>query len=198
MWSERCLLDDGSILQDGLKLWTRALFDELDQRFVQHLDEGEGDFFDKLRSQLSGGSAECRKLMAEILWILMLFQSNVGASKKRENVRLVWSWSGDELPEDHPLLTNAVLEGLGSAGTAYNTHRWREIAFLIAALRDFKRRDHTGRQSMLNDPWSFTEWLSSLPEARNRQLRHILPHLLFPDSFERISSENDKRARVGC
>ena len=192
-WSERCLIDDGSILQDELKLWTPALIDELDQRFVQNLDEGEGDFFDKLRAQLSEGSADCHKLMAEILWILMLFQSNVGASKKRENVQLVWSWSGDKLSEDNPLLADAVLEGLGSAGTAYNTHRWREIAFLIAALRDFKRRDHTKRQSMLNDPWSFTEWLSSLPEARNRQLRHILPHLLFPDSFERISSEKDKR-----
>ncbi|AWX93753.1 hypothetical protein DPM13_13820 [Paracoccus mutanolyticus] len=31
------------------------------------------------------------------------------------------------------------------------------------------------------------------PEARHRQLIHILPHLLFPDTFERISSEGDKR-----
>ncbi|SEN92335.1 5-methylcytosine-specific restriction enzyme B [Nitrosospira multiformis] len=46
---------------------------------------------------------------------------------------------------------------------------------------------------MVNDPWTFAEWLSSLPEARNRQLPHILPHLLFPDSFEHISSEKDKR-----
>ncbi|WP_258124304.1 hypothetical protein [Mesorhizobium onobrychidis] len=36
------------------------------------------------------------------------------------------------------------------------------------------------------------KWLSNFPEARNRQLRHILPHLLFPDLFERISSEKDK------
>ena len=192
-WSERCLLEDGSILQDELKLWIPTLIDELNQRFVQNLDEGEGSFFEKLHSQLAAGSPECRQLMAEVLWILMLFQSNVSTLKKRQNVQLVWSWSGAELSEDHPMLADAVLEGLGSAGTAYNTHRWREIAFLIAALRDFKHRDQAERQDMLNDPWSFTEWLSSLPEARNRQLRHILPHLLFPDSFEQISSENDKR-----
>ncbi|PTR17231.1 5-methylcytosine-specific restriction protein B [Nitrosospira sp. Nsp2] len=192
-WSERCLIDDDSILQDGLKLWIPALIEELDQRFVKNLDEGEGDFFEKLRAQLFEGSAECLKLMAEVLWILMLFQSNVSASKKRANVRLVWSWSGGELPEDHPMLSNAVLEGLGSAGTAYNTQRWREIAFLVAALLDFKHRDRAQRQNMVNDPWMFTEWLSTLPEARNRQLRHILPHLMFPDSFERISSANDKR-----
>ncbi|SEN92366.1 5-methylcytosine-specific restriction enzyme B [Nitrosospira multiformis] len=128
-WSERCLIDDESILQDGLNLWTPVLVDELDQRFVQNLHEGEGDFFGKLRTQLSRGSAECHKLMAEILWILMLFQSNVRTSKKRANIRLVWSWSGGDLPEDHPTLSDAVLEGLGSTGTAYNTHDGERLPF---------------------------------------------------------------------
>ena len=192
-WSKRCLLEDGSILMEELKLWTPALIDELDRRFVQNIDEGEGDFFEKLKSQLSAGSAECRQLMAECLWILMLFQSNVGAAKKRENVRLVWSWSGTQLSEDDPMLSDAVLGGLGSAGTAYNAQRWRELSFLLAALQDFKRRNQSERRSMLNDGWLFTEWLTSLPGARNRQLSHILPHLLFPDSFERISSEREKR-----
>ena len=36
------------------------------------------------------------------------------------------------------------------------------------------------------------EWLSGLHDARNRQLCHILPHLLFPDLFERISTVLDK------
>ena len=172
--------------------------DEVDQRFVQNPDEGTGNFFEKLRSQLEAGSPDCRQLMAEILWILMLFQTNVGVSKKRENVQLVWSWSGNELSEAHPMLSDAVLKGIGSAGTAYNTDRWREIVFLIVALRDFKRRNQTERQSLLNDPWSFTEWLSHFSEAHNRQLRHILPHLMFPDSFERISSGKDKRLIIAA
>jgi hypothetical protein len=69
-WSKRCLLEDGSILQDGLQLWIPALIDELDQRVVRNFDEGEGDFFEKLKSQLGAGSAECHQLMGEILWIL--------------------------------------------------------------------------------------------------------------------------------
>ena len=59
-WSERCLLEDGSILQDGLQLWIPALIDELNQRVVQNADEGKGDFFEKLESQLSAGSGELR------------------------------------------------------------------------------------------------------------------------------------------
>jgi 5-methylcytosine-specific restriction protein B len=192
-WSERCLVSDGSIFEDELQLWNETLFNELDQRFVQNLDLGEGYFFEKLQTQLSGGSAECRKLMAEILWILMLFQSNIGASKKSESVRQVWAWSGDNLSENHPMLTDAVLEGLGSPGVAYNTQRWREIVFFVTALRDFKSRDKAGRFSLLNNTSSFCEWLDNVPGARNRQFRHIFPHLLFPDDLERISTEKDKR-----
>lgn len=193
-WRDRCLLADGSVLSVAGALWTSQLLDELDQRFVKNLDEGEGDFLSKLRAQLSAGSSECRQLMAESLWLLLLFPSNVGAAKKRENAREVWSWSGDDLDQHHPLLDDKVLQGIGSAGTAYNTHRWRELVFLIGALRDFKRREAAEREEVLRDPWAFSGWLSGLPEARHRQLIHILPHLLFPDSFERISSEGDKRS----
>lgn len=193
-WRERCLEQDLSVLSEEKKLWTPEVLDELDRHFVQNLDMGEGDFFEKLKAQLSSGSPACRQLMAEHLWILMLFQSNIGAIKKRENIREVWSWSGEELPaDDNALLTDAVLGGLGSAGTAYNTQRWREVAFLVSTIRDYKKRPSEERDHIIADPWSFTEWLNGLPESRNRQLRHILPHLLFPGSFERISSEKDKR-----
>ena len=155
---------DGSVFTDGKSLWTTTLLDELDRWFVQNLDEGEGDFFDKLKAQLTSGSAACRQLMAEHLWILMLFQSNVGAAKKRDNVRQVWSWSGEDLAEDHPLLGNAVLEGIGSTGAAYNTQRWRELIFLIAGVRDYKRRGADERAKIVGDPWLFTEWLYAIPK----------------------------------
>ncbi len=192
-WKARCLKADGSSLSDDQNLWTSALLDELDQRFVMNPDVGGGDFLSKLKAQLSAGSHECRQLMAESFWLLMLFPSNIGAARKRKNVREIWSWSGKDLDEGHPQLDDAVFEGIGSAGTAYNTHRWRELAFLIGALRDLKRREAGDRRTILSDPWAFSGWLSSLPEARHRQLIHILPHLLFPDSFERISTEGDKR-----
>lgn len=191
-WRDRCLLADGSVLSDKA-LWTVALLDELDERFVKNLDAGEGDFLSKLEVQLSSGSPQCRQLMAESLWLLLLFPSNVGAARKRENVREVWSWSGDELDEHHPFLDDKVLAGIGSAGTAYNTHRWRELVFLIGAVRDFKRRENAQRHDILREPWAFSGWLSGLSESRHRQLLQILPHLLFPDNFERISSEGDKR-----
>ena len=192
-WRERSLAGEQSVLSEGKNLWTIELLDELDQRFVKNLDAGEGDFLSKLKAQLSEGSPGCRQLMAESLWLTLLFPSNIGAAKKRENVLEIWSWSGEDLKAAHPLLADGVLEGIGSAGTAYNTHRWRELVFLVGALRDFNTRNGSEREQIASDPWAFSGWLSGLPEARHRQLIHILPHLLFPDTFERISSEGDKR-----
>lgn len=193
LWSERSLTAKQSVFSEGKALWTKSLLDELDQRFVKNLDAGEGDFLSKLKGQLSEGTPECHQLMAEMLWVMLLFPSNVSAAKKRENVRTIWSWSDNDIKEDHPLLADKILEGIGSGGVAFNTYRWLEIGFLIAALRDFTQRDEADRRSLLDDPWLFSSWLGGLSDARKRQLTHILPHLLFPDTFERISSEGDKR-----
>ncbi len=192
-WSAACLADDGSILAQGERLWTPELLDELDRAFVQNYDEGEGNFLEKLQKQLTSASPTARKLMAEALWVLMLFQSNVTAERKRANVRSVWGWSGQELDANNPMLADAVLEGLGSAGTAYNTQRWRELAFLLTSVRAFKQKAIADRRALLDDASGFAGWLRSLPDSKNRQFRQICLHLLFPDQFERISSSADKR-----
>ena len=191
-WKTNCFETDGSMLADDKSLWTPTLLDELDHRFVKNLDEGEGDFWQKLQAQLLPGSPASKQLMAEQLWILMLFQSNISAATKRDRIRQVWAWSGEELPDELPHLSDVVLHGIGSAGTAYNAGRWRELVCLVAAVRDFKRRGADERAEIVIDPWSFADWLNGIPEARNRQLRHILAHLLYPDMFERISSEKEK------
>lgn len=191
-WAERCLLADGSVFAEGTALWTPGNLDELDGAFTQSLDEGEGTFFEKLQRQMMAPAPPGRKLMAEALWTLMLFQSNVTPETKRTNIRTAWSWSGDELDAGHPMLSDAVLRGLGSAGTAYNTQRWRELSFMLTAVRAFKGKPTEERRALLADPWNFAKWLQSLPNARNRQFRHICVHLLFPDHFERISSIADK------
>lgn len=191
-WGERCLRDDGSVLADDRDLWTIELFDELDQRFVQNTYAGKGNFLSTLNDQIGLGSPGCKQLAAECLWIMRLFPSNIGAARKRETVREVWQWSGETLGE-HPLLYDSVLDGLGSSGTAFLTLHWLELVFIITAMRDFKRRDSASREVIASDPWAFADWVNGMHGAESRQLPHILSHLLFPDTFERISSKGDKR-----
>lgn len=197
-WTEACLLQEGSALAPGKQLCTPAHLDELHRHFVQNLDEGEGNFLEKLQAQLRPSSPEAKQLMAELLWLMLLFPTNIGAASKRSTVRQVWSWSGVELPADHPLLSDETLEGLGSAGTAYLAHRWRELVFLINALRALRKSDRTQIDALLGDGWRFVTWLYGQPDGTNRQLSHILPHLFFPDLFERISSGRDKVEILGA
>lgn len=191
---QRSLLNQESLFSPGEALWTEANLDELDEKFVQNPDEGGANFLDKLRSQLAGATPASIRLMAELLWLLIIFPSNIGPAKKRETVTETWSWSGETLPSPDPYLLDEVLDGIGSAGTAFNTHRWRELVFLITSLRALRALSPDRQNEVLNNGQKFVEWLNGQEGANNRQLLNILPHLLFPDEFERISSRADKEA----
>lgn len=142
---------------------------------------------------MAAGAPESRKLMAELHWLLLAFPSDVGPETKAARIRDIWSWSGETLPEAVDALTPAVLGGIGHTGTAYNTHRWRELNFLIGWLRNFKARPRDERAALVADGAAFAACLDGIEGVAGRQLRHILPHLLFPDAYERISSLRHKR-----
>ncbi|MFK4511404.1 5-methylcytosine-specific restriction protein B [Bradyrhizobium daqingense] len=191
-WRDRCLVDDGSILATA-PVWTASLVAELDERFNNQPDMGAGKFQEKLKRQLAKASPLVSKLAAEMLWVMNLFPSNIGPAAKQAAVREAWSWSGDELPQDHPMLDRFLLSGLGSGGPGFLAHRWRELRFFINSTRAFKARDTDARRALVSDPIGYATWLDEVPDEGYRQLKHILPFLLFPDHFERISGAGDIR-----
>jgi len=192
-WKDDCLIGDWSILaQPREALWTYENLIQIEKAFIDAPDVGDDDFFVKLQKQLSSSGTQVTKLAAELFWVLNLFPSasSIKPSTKRDAISKIWSWCGDSLDIGYDMLSDAVLSGLGSVGTAFLTGRPRELAFLILVVKEIKARDVQGRTELLSDPWRFGEWLATRTE--NRQLRHVLPHLLFPDHFECISSMNHK------
>jgi hypothetical protein len=198
LWKRRCLLENGSLLLEGRLLWTEPLLDELNQHFVQNPDEGNDSFIEKLERQLKGTSPAACQLMAEMLWALMLFQCNMLPETKRQAVRAAWGWSGEQLAADNPLLSDAVLVGIGSPGTAFNTHRWRELTYFIKLTQAFKLEDRRTREALLSDPWEFSKWMEAIPREGYRQFRHILRYLCFPEHFEPSTNSSDKCAIVAA
>lgn len=189
-----CLVSDGSLLEPGRSIWTRENFAELQRTFVDNIHEGEGSFFEKLRVQLSGGTPAGYQLMAELIWVLYAFQRrDVSPLTKDQKVREVWSWSGELLPANVEALASEVLAGVGRAGQGFANNRWRELVLLIRAMQDLKDRSAEERRLIVSDSTKFAEWLDTHVASANRQLRHILPFLLFPDSYERISAGQHKR-----
>ena len=191
-WIERCLVEDASLLADVRGLWTMANADKVQLDFVERPDSGSDDFMTKLERQLSDTGAPSQQLMAEMMWALLLFPSNIGADVKRAHVARVWSWSGEPLQPTHAMLTDAVLCGIGSAGTAYNNLRWKELAYLIALVRSIKATAVDARRAVLSDYDRFMDWIDTVPRDGDRQFRHMLRYFAFPDRVERMSSNRDR------
>lgn len=196
-WKDQCIKSGGSLFSDA-NVWNIENIHELVEFFVNSPNEGSLDFIEKLNNQLAATRAGTKKLAAEILYVLFLCPSNTYAARKREVVRTVWNWSGEFLDEVHPLLSDAVLDGVGSGGTGFNTNRWREFRFAILFLEELFKLDQQTRSEMLEDGWKFAEWLEKISECDSRQFRHMLLFLLFPDQFERIFGGTDRTEIVSA
>jgi hypothetical protein len=183
-------LSEGSIFSAS-SLWTETNLRILEEHFSKNPIVGDQPFLDKFRQQLEPTSAQVKQLAAEILWLLLLFPSNIGGPKKRENITEVWSWSGANLGESHPMLV--LLDyGIGSAGQAFNQRRDLELAFAIRIAQNWKRTGQTSKPSLIEDPWEFGAWVDSFPDSSNRGFRHMILFLLFPDFYERTATARHK------
>jgi hypothetical protein len=191
-WITTCLIGDRSVFLEDSR-WMAALVDEVYKAFVEHPDFGEDDFMTKLKGQMKGCSPVAQQLMAEMLWALLLFPSNMKAGTKRQQVREIWGLSGQQLAANHPFLDDAVLIGVGSGGPGFNNYRPNELEFLIALARDLKLKTEADRRSVLTNYSAFVDWIGSVPQKGRRQFRHMLRFFAFPDHVERISSNNDRR-----
>jgi 5-methylcytosine-specific restriction enzyme B len=198
-WKQDCLLNDGSVfLGPNRSLWTLENFKYLDTYYSQNLDLGEGNFRSKLKAQLEPTPPEPKQLAAELLWVLYLIASEsfIGAKTKRYQIKQIWEWSGVPLPTDSPALGSVLAAGVANPGTAYHTHRWRELLFAITLFRDWKGLKPEERVRLLEDPWVFAEWLEGREHCEGRQFRHVILFFLFPDTFDRIASVTHKREIV--
>ena len=196
-WRRQALQSDGSVFSNT-PLWTQAYIEALVIHFVDNLHLGEGNFLEKLERQLESAEPEAKQLAAEMIWVMLLCPSNTHPPKKREQVEKIWNWSGMRLSLDSRWLSDTTLGGVGSAGTAYNTNRWRELVYMIRFGQAWKLLSADDRQRLLSNGWAFAEWLADIPESNTRQLRHMLLFLLFPDDFERIFGGTDRCSIVAA
>ena len=171
-WKEQCLLGGGSLFSD-MKLWTEDNIQALDKFYVQNLDEGEGTFFSKLEKQLAPAPPAAKQLAAEMFWFMYLIVAKKGmrAETKLFQIKKVWEWGGEPLPEDHWALGDILSAGISHPGTAYNTHRWREFLFFITMIGDWLKLNDDQKSEIVRQPWEFAKWLEAREYAPGRQLR---------------------------
>jgi 5-methylcytosine-specific restriction protein B len=191
-WRDAALLGAKSVFTQEA-IWTDENIAQFRKFYVENLDLGEGNFMTKFERQLQDAPPPVKKLPAEMHWLMLLCPSNIGVENKRETVLTIWDWSGNERPSRNPWLSEEILRGVGSAGTAFNTHRWRELVYFVEFLQAVRGLRSDEQQELLADGWNLAEWFQGVPDTDNRQLRHMILYLLFPDQFERIFGRQDRR-----
>jgi hypothetical protein len=192
-WIKTCLIEDRSVFSEK-SLWTAQLVDEVYHAFVEHPDFGADDFMTKLKGQMRSASPAAKQLSAEMLWALLLFPSNMKARSKRKQISEIWAMSGQQISDDHPVMLDKVLAGIGSGGPAYFIKHPDELKFLIELTRNLKQKGNTERRTIFGDYRAFVDWIGSVPQEGRRQFRHMLRFFAFPDRVERMSSNNDRRS----
>ena len=198
-WVDLGLRKDDSLFTPGKPIWTRELLGELHWRLLDQPDKGSGSFLDKLEVQLEGSPTEAYQLMGEVLYIhYLLLRPNEQA------VRRVLGWS--PRPVDIPpqlvegLQFLFINPGVGMALIPFH------VGTLIETVEQWTELEPGEVDRLLDDPWAFKDFLFSrqfsgrlLVDRQNTggMERHLLLHMVFPDTFER-SLQNDKNRIAGA
>ncbi|KWF98083.1 McrB family protein [Burkholderia cepacia] len=192
-WRDSALLGHGSVLTIQ-PIWTFSALNSLHEQFTRSSDSGNGTFLEKLENQLVSVDSSAKQLVAEMMWLLYLCPSSLTAAHKRRTIQTIWAWSNAPAPTDSRWLDDDVLAGVGSAGPGFNQNQRRELVFLINFVRRFRETSDDVQKTLMEDGWALDEWLREVPDWEARQFRHMLLFLLFPDDFERIFGQNDRKA----
>ena len=210
-WRDNCLLKDGSVFSNE-NLWTEK---NLNDKFLRNLvkeilktDQPDGNFMERLILQLENINAKSAmyKLLGESLWVMYLASSAMQPTTKKNQIKHLWNKSGTELP-DNEYLKDKYMEGHGRPGMGFAMYLWAELMDFVLFVREIKKLSADKRETYLKnsngvelsrqwDKWP-EQWRKNFPGesdllVENRQIRHMLLHLLFPDHFERVFSGTDK------
>jgi 5-methylcytosine-specific restriction protein B len=183
---EEALRSDGSIFTPGTAIWSAENIEDLYERFVGNPDESSDSFEDKFRRQLEGAPIETRLLAAELLYVYLLFPSNIRGNSKRRIVRNVLEGTSTTIPDD---LGQTLDYGIGSFGTSLANRPWH-LTMLLEFFREWKTMPDS--EEVLADPWKFKEIVFSVDDFKARIECEALLHLVHPDTFERIASQYQK------
>ena len=52
----------------------------------------EDSFWEKLKKQMQNASPAAKHLMAEMIWAMLAFPSNINTDTKRNSIREVWAY----------------------------------------------------------------------------------------------------------
>ena len=198
---DRALRDDDSLFTPGEQIWSSQWLGELRERFLeQPAVERESDFLPELERQLAGSPPEVYQVMAEALYVHYLIQS-MRPETKLGKIQRVLGWSPKPVSIPQPLITGLQAGFVNATAGFANKRISYQFGTLIESVEQWKELDSAERDQLLINPWVFKEFLftrrftSALlvnnPNTGGLE-RHLLLHIVYPDSFEAMLGTDKK------
>lgn len=190
-FKQAALVSDDSLFTPGRPIWSEPVLSDLYERFVNNPIETSDAFEVKFQRQLAGAPPDTIQLAGEVLFVYFLAARSIYADTKKALVNQVLSWSSEpvEIPRS---LEEPLSVGIAQVGTAFNTRRPNQLAFLLEFGLAWKRLTAANRARLLEQPWEFREMVFALPVRAAHTQREALLHLVFPETFEPIVSHDVK------
>jgi hypothetical protein len=190
---DTCLRAGDSLFLPGRAVWSAANLQEFHRRFIGAAILGkEQNFLQKLKVQLNGASDAVIALAAEITYVYYLVDAQTTGEKKRKNITGVLAFASVPISIPQPL-DAALDDGLVHPGVAFNTLRFNQLSFLTEfAIKWTTSLSPAEREAALADPWMFRDVVFSVEPKGGQTMREALLNLIFPDSFEAITSRTHK------
>jgi hypothetical protein len=195
MFKERCLRNGESLFASDRSVWTLDTFAALRRAFVDRPDLGSNKYLEKLSGQLGDAADDVILLMAELHYLHFLISMSVSRRHKQELIGAILALMTK--PVMIPAELSAGLEaGFVRPGTAYNTRRNTQLAYLVEFGQAWCGLASDERDRLLGDPWAFKDLAFSVPVSSGFTQREALLHLVHPAAFEAIVSRDAKRLIV--
>ena len=141
--------------------------------------------------------------MGEVLFVHFLILSSDAMKSdtkvNRINQVLGWSAAPTAIPAD---FNTALAQGVTHPGQFFIAGgRPNQLGFVIELAEHLKKQETAKRRKLLNDPWEFKRFAENLQfrsvmlqgkHNSARPQRNAIYHLIFPDYFEAITSDDHK------
>jgi hypothetical protein len=185
-FSRDCLQADGSLIIGdgpvGQELWTLERLQTLGN-LITPIESGS--FIDNLRSQLNGRDDRARQLVAEALYLLLLFGLDTKPATRIAHIDSLLSGMQEPVA-----LSDTMEDALHAGGVANfsagNAWRHAYLRFLLRFAARVKGLAAGERQVVLDDPWRLREVVEEVRTTTDSMAANCLLHVLFPDTFEYV------------
>jgi len=205
-FAEEFLMQGNSILTNHKNILTPESLKDCHERYIVNYDESNERFDDKIKAQFEGAHVNARLVFAHAEWLWSYSVDDISIGRKRFYAQRI-----TEIPEEE-FHSDVFTKGFGSAGQWHTNNKYREIEFTFLISKFIHEqiangtisttaeiKDHIERICLAHkysdsfEEHGIDETLWNVLPSERLAMTNVLLHVVKPDKYERIASDNHKR-----